>query len=146
MCFCFSKKSITVLGIYPNLRWLDLTVQSVYDSENRFQPALRAVSDRHFEIAWFDDEAVLLVPETQMLRREREFDAPLFARSQCDALESFQFLHRTRDAGGDITNVKLHHFVARAFADVLNFHADGDGAVRRMRCTLSCRFVRRNCV
>src|SRR5215510_4548851 len=117
-------------GICPNLRRFDLTVQSVYDSEKRFQSALGTVSDCHFEIARLDYEAVLVVPETKMLRRECKFDAPLFARSQRDALEAFQFLHRTRDAGGDITQVKLRRLVSRAFADVFNFDADGEIAVR----------------
>src|SRR5262245_10734132 len=116
--------------ILPNLRRFDLTVQSFDNCENRFQSALRTVSDRHFEIARLDYEAVLVVPETKMLRRECKFDAPLFARSKRDALEAFQFLHRTRDAGGDITQVKLRRLVSRALADVFNLDADGDIAVR----------------
>src|SRR5215475_13022249 len=93
-------------------------IQSVYDCEKRFKSAIGTVSDCNFEIARLDYEAVLVVPETKMLRRECKFDAPLFARSQRDALKPFQFLHRTRDAGGDVTQVKLRHFVSRAFAGV----------------------------
>src|SRR5215510_13127965 len=117
-------------GICPNLRRFDLTVQSVYDSEKCFQSALGTVSDCHSEIARLDYEAVLVVPETKMLRRECKFDAPPFARSQRDALEPFQFFHRTGDAGGDVTHVKLRYFVPCAGADVFNFDADGDLAVR----------------
>lgn len=49
--------------------------------------------------------------EFEHFRGDVEADFPAFSCSQMDALETFQFLDRARDAGNHITDIELNYLV-----------------------------------
>src|SRR5262245_46982070 len=98
--------------------------------ETRCLQVGRTVADHYLEFTRLDHETVLAVPEAEVLRRQREFNALLLSRAQRDAPESFQLLDRPGDAGRDIAEVELHDLVAGAPAGVLDLDAGGNALVR----------------
>src|SRR5882672_4918215 len=103
-----------------------LNVLSRHHFEISCQFALvrRACAQHDLELSWFHYESHFAVVESQLFRRQSEFDCSLLSRFQGDTLKAFQFLDGPRRAGGRIPQVELHDFITGKPAGVLDINTD----------------------
>ena len=89
--------------------------------EPSFQTYVFGRTSHHYsEAARLYNEAVVAVPQPQVLRRKHEADFLFLARLQVDALEASQRLYIGGDAADLVAQVELYHLVAGYAARVLH--------------------------
>src|ERR1041384_3127863 len=130
-----SAPALRSLRLCGELHWPNRSTQKIKLTRAHFKAAFkpfhRVWPDEEFKHARLDREAQGAIVETEFFRPERERNPTTLARLQRDALKAFQFADGARDARGDIMNIKLHDFVARAPACVCDLDADRQVSVDR---------------